>query len=214
MLFRVGRVIASASVVTAALVTSAPAQTGPMRASFATIGGQTSTPYGWIDFCRRHAADCGGAGAVALDLDLSHPQAWRTLERVNTQVNTRIEAVTDLEHHGVEEYWSYPDDGRGDCEDFVLLKRRLLIAAGVPRQALLITVVRDERDDGHAVLTVKTSAGEFVLDNKRAAILPWTQTGYRFVKRQSQTDPNVWLEVGPPEPAPLVTAAPSRRITR
>ena len=90
--------------------------------------------------------------------------------------------MTDLEHWGVVERWSYPDDGYGDCEDYVLLKRRMLMQAGWPRQALLITVVRDKRGDGHAVLTVKTDKGEFVLDNQNEEILLWSETGYRFVK--------------------------------
>ena len=61
----------------------------------------------------------------------------------------------------------------------------MLMQAGWPRQALLVTVVRDKRGDGHAVLTVKTDKGEFVLDNQNPEILLWSQTGYRFVKRQS-----------------------------
>ena len=44
-------------------------------------------------------------------------------------VNDSIAPVTDLEHWGVVEKWSYPDDGYGDCEDYVLLKRRMLIQA-------------------------------------------------------------------------------------
>ena len=99
------------------------------------------------------------------------------------------------------ERWSYPDDGYGDCEDYVLLKRRMLMQAGWPRQALLITVVRDKHGDGHAVLTVKTDKGEFILDNQNEEILLWSETGYRFVKRQSQNDPNVWVALGDPRPA-------------
>jgi len=93
--------------------------------------------------------------------------------------------MTDLEHWGVVERWNYPDDGYGDCEDYVLAKRRLLIQAGWPREALFVTVGRDKRGDGHAVLTVKTDKGEFVLDNQNDQILLWSDTGYRFVKRQS-----------------------------
>ena len=104
--------------------------------------------------------------------------------------------MTDLEHWGVVERWNYPDDGHGDCEDYVLAKRRLLIQAGWPREALLVTVVRDKRGDGHAVLTVKTDKGEFVLDNQNDQILLWSDTGYHFVKRQSQTDQNVWGSLG------------------
>ena len=86
--------------------------------------------------------------------------------RVNNWVNDTIKPMTDMEHWGVVERWYYPDDGYGDCEDYVLLKRRMLMQAGWPREALLITVVRDKKGDGHAVLTVKTDKGEFVLDNQ------------------------------------------------
>ena len=78
--------------------------------------------------------------------------------KVNAWVNESIKPMTDLEHWGVVERWNYPDDGYGDCEDYVLLKRRMLMQAGWPREALLITVVRDKKGDGHAVLTVKTDA--------------------------------------------------------
>jgi predicted transglutaminase-like cysteine proteinase len=109
--------------------------------------------------------------------------------------------MTDLEHFGTVERWSYPDDGYGDCEDYVLLKRRMLMEAGWPREALLITVVRDQKGDGHAILTVKTDRGEFVLDNQNERVVLWAESGYRFVKRQSQSDPNVWVALGDPRAA-------------
>ena len=126
------------------------------------------------------------------------PKAWADMAKVNTWVNETIKPVTDLEHWGVVEQWDYPDDGKGDCEDYVLLKRRMLMQAGWPREALLITVVRDKKNEGHAVLTVKTNRGEFILDNQESEILPWNKTGYRFVKRQSQSDPNTWVSLGEP----------------
>ena len=103
------------------------------------------------------------------------------------------------------EHWSYPDDGYGDCDNYVLLKRKMLIEAGWPREALLITVVRDKNGAGHAILTVKTDRGEFILDNLTQDILVWSETGYEFVKRQSQTDPNLWVSIGDPRPT-TVTA--------
>jgi predicted transglutaminase-like cysteine proteinase len=112
----------------------------------------------------------------------------------------------------VVERWSYPDDGKGDCEDYVLLKRRMLMQAGWPREALLITVVRDKKGDGHAVLTVKTDKGEFILDNQAEEILLWSETGYRFVKRQSQGNPNVWIALGDPRP-PTSTAGSRADVT-
>jgi predicted transglutaminase-like cysteine proteinase len=71
----------------------------------------------------------------------------------------------------------------------------LLIQLGWPREALLVTVVLDNEDEGHAVLTVTTDKGDYVLDNKKEDILLWSKTGYRFVKRQSQSDPNVWVSL-------------------
>ena len=110
--------------------------------------------------------------------------AWKDLQRVNLWVNSHVKPITDMDHWGVVERWNYPDDGYGDCEDYVLLKRKMLIDAGWPREALLITVVRDKKGEGHAVLTVKSDKGEFVLDNQNENVVAWTETGYRFVKRQ------------------------------
>ena len=115
--------------------------------------------------------------------------------------------MTDMDHWGVVERWNYPDDGYGDCEDYVLQKRKMLMQAGWPREALLITVVRDKNNDGHAVLTVKSDKGEYVLDNQTDDIVLWSDTGYRFVKRQSQSDPNVWVALGEPRPVPLTATA-------
>jgi predicted transglutaminase-like cysteine proteinase len=170
------------------------------RPLFISVGMGTRAPIGWLEFCAEHPRECETRPTEARDVVLTQ-KAWRDLNRINKWVNDTIKPITDLDHWGVVERWNYPDDGYGDCEDYVLLKRRMLMQAGWPRQALLITVVRDKRGDGHAVLTVKTDKGEFILDNQHEDILLWSETGYRFVKRQSQTDPNVWVALGDPRPA-------------
>src|SRR5215510_16050097 len=176
------------------------AQAASERPMFIAIGASSRAPIGWTEFCAENRQECNTKPMEARDVVLS-PTAWRDLVRVNRWVNTKIKPLTDMEHWGVVERWSYPDDGYGDCEDYVLLKRRMLIQAGWPRSALLITVVRDQRGDGHAVLTVKTDKGEFILDNQNEAVLLWSETSYRFVKRQSQTDPNIWVSLGDQRPA-------------
>ena len=138
----------------------------------------------------------------------SSAKAWSDLVRVNKRVNETIKPLSDLEDWGVVERWSYPDDGYGDCEDYVLLKRRMLIQSGWPREVLLVTVVRDKKGEGHAVLTVTTDKGDYVLDNQNKDILPWWKTGYHFVKRQSQSNPNVWVSLGNLRPA--IATATSR----
>jgi predicted transglutaminase-like cysteine proteinase len=172
-----------------------------MVASNARIGGPTSVPYGWADFCRRYAGECDSGPLAPLDINLT-PKTIKEIGRVSQWVNAHIKPVSDMEHWGVIDRWDYPSDGKGDCEDYALFKRKILIEEGFPRQALLMTVVKDEHNEGHSVLTVKTSAGEFVLDNMNDEVKPWDRTGYRFVKRQSQTDQNVWVQIGDPTTAP------------
>jgi predicted transglutaminase-like cysteine proteinase len=170
------------------------------------VGEVTRAPIGWVEFCVEYDPECKTTSSMARDIVLS-VAAWKDLQRVNLWVNTNVKPMTDMDHWGVVERWNYPDDGYGDCEDYVLQKRRMLIKAGWPREALLITVVRDRNGDGHAVLTVKTDKGEFILDNQSDQILPWTETGYRFVKRQSQSDPNAWVSLGDPHAAPATASA-------
>ncbi len=202
-----GRVkLATIGAVSLCLLATAPATAGQLHtASFGPVGTATAMPYGWYDFCRRYPSQCEGGPRPAEDLSLTN-SAWTRLERTNRQVNRAIEPMSDIDHWGVLDQWDYPTDGKGDCEDYVLLKRKILIEEGFPRQALLIAVVRDHRGDGHAVLDVKTSRGDFILDNQRDEILPWDATGYAFVKRQSQEDPNRWVDMGGSGPGPLTTA--------
>jgi predicted transglutaminase-like cysteine proteinase len=192
-----GRILAIAWVVAAAARAPAGAREGFL---FVSVGETSRPPIGWVEFCARRQWECNVAPTAPRDVVLT-PKAWKDLVRINRHVNERIRPMTDLEHHGVVEKWSYPDDGYGDCEDYVLLKRRMLMEAGWLREALLITVVRDHKGDGHAVLTVKTDQGEFVLDNQNEDIVMWSETGYRFVKRQSQSDPNSWVALGDPRAA-------------
>ena len=176
------------------------------RAAYIAVGDVTRSPIGWVEFCVEYKPECNTKPSTPRDVLLT-PKAWSDMVKVNAWVNDNIKPITDLEHWGVVERWNYPDDGKGDCEDYVLLKRRMLMQAGWPREALLITVVRDKKGDGHAVLTVKTNRGEFVLDNQESQVLPWNKTGYRFVKRQSQSDPNTWVALGEPRGAPATVSA-------
>ena len=199
----------SRAVLFSAVLLAAPAAQAGEQPLFISLGDATRPPIGWIEFCTERPRDCTGGRTSARDIVLTR-KAWADLVRVNQWVNDNVKPLTDMEHWGVVEKWSYPDDGYGDCEDYVLLKRRMLMEAGWPRSALLITVVRDKKGDGHAVLTVKTDKGEFVLDNQNEDIVAWSDTGYRFVKRQSQTDPNVWVALGDPRPATATAAAAAR----
>ncbi|HTZ03870.1 MAG TPA: transglutaminase-like cysteine peptidase [Xanthobacteraceae bacterium] len=195
---------AAAGAIALALLTApVSAQERPL---FISVGGVTHAPIGWVEFCVEYDPECKTRPSAARDVVLS-TNAWEALQHVNLWVNTHVKPITDMDHWGVVERWNYPDDGYGDCEDYVLQKRKMLLQEGWPREALLITVVRDRNGDGHAVLTVKTDKGEFILDNQTNDIMLWSETGYRFVKRQSQSDPNVWLALGDTAPAPATASS-------
>ena len=181
----------------------------PRRVASLAAGAATSAPIGWVQFCNENPVDCAQRSPAARSVTLTSA-AFAQLARINVQVNREIQQVTDLELFGVEEYWTYTADGKGDCEDLVLEKKRRLIALGVPREAMLITVVRDLNGDGHAILTVVTDRGDYVLDNFTNEVKLWHETGYRFIKRQSQTDPNQWVSLNGGAAGPQLVANPRR----
>lgn len=156
--------------------------------------GKTKPPIGYVKFCAQNPEECKGGGTLLTSRLKMTPERWNDLYRVNTKVNTSIKPATDEELYGEIEFWTYPVTA-GDCEDYLLLKKRELQALGFPSSALLITVVLDERSEGHAVLTVATDAGDVVLDNRRDDILLWSETNYRFLKRQTQRDPKLWVSL-------------------
>ncbi len=205
----VSRCRQAASLVSAAVISVGLLSSGALPAfasnvtppSFTPVGETTSVPFGWADFCRRYRGECDGGPLQPVDV-VAAPTTMKEIERVNQWVNAHVTPVTDMDHWGVVDQWDYPADGRGDCEDFALMKRKILLDEGFPRQALLMTVVKDTSKEGHAILTVKTSGGDFVLDNLSNEMKPWDKTPYRFVKRQSQSDQNVWVQLGDPTPAP------------
>jgi predicted transglutaminase-like cysteine proteinase len=168
---------------------------GQLPNPYAIPGPQTTVPYGWVDFCGRRPDECSVPRLPPVDVKLT-ADAWAALVRINRQVNAAIEPISNFDHWGtLLDHWDYPVDGKGDCKIYALYKRKLLLERGFPRQALLMTIVLDLSGEGHTILTVKTDRGEFILDNLSDEVRPWSAPGYRFVKRQSQEDPNVWVSI-------------------
>ena len=158
--------------------------------------GRSLPPIGHVSFCRSNPDDCKRNGPKGATVELSLERK-SDLRAVNDLVNRMVHPVSDMALYGRIEHWTYPN-GKGDCEDYVLLKQRLLMDRGWPKSALLITVVRDENNEGHAILTARTSAGDFVLDNKRADIMTWNESAYTFIKRQSDRNPKDWISLSRP----------------
>ncbi|EIM24607.1 transglutaminase-like cysteine peptidase [Microvirga lotononidis] len=159
----------------------------------------------WVEFCHRNPDEC--------TIDLRQPEMIpltdglsALLSSVNVSVNRSLIPVTDQDHWGVVDLWSYPTDGMGDCEDYQLLKRKMLVEAGLPRRALRMTVVLDENGEGHAVLTVRTNRGDLILDNKTDNVLEWSRTNYRYIKRES-AEATGWVYLTPDPAGTSLTAS-------
>ena len=164
---------------------------------FMHVFGAIAPPRGYVEFCQRLPRDCEAVASSPARIDLTSAKLAE-LDYINRTVNHEIEPATDWELYGVEDYWTYPDGRKkGDCEDYVLLKRKLLIEQGWPQSALLITVVLDEADAGHAILTIRAALGDFIVDNKNDSIKRWYETPYRFLMRQSTFNLQAWLSLEP-----------------
>jgi len=156
-------------------------------------GSRTSQPIGHAIFCQQLPQECAVRNKTTKAPALTRKR-WSDLIAVNNYANTAVQPVTDMEHYGVEEHWTYPKS-YGDCEDYVLLKRYMLMQRGWPASALLITVVKQSNGEGHAVLTVRTNRGDYVLDNLVGKVKAWNKTAYRYLKRQSVTHTGRWTSI-------------------
>ena len=174
------------------------------KSSPGLISWETTKPIpAWNDFCRRHPSECAVDNAEPAKVAMSS-EIWKTLVAVNRRVNGRIKPMTDKAHWTVVDRWDFPDDGYGDCEDYQLLKRKLLVERGLPRRAKPMTVVNDELGEGHALLMVRTDRGDIILDNKTSAVQPRNDNGNAIVKRESQ-DGMAWVSLSG-QSSPTTTA--------
>lgn len=172
---------------------------------FLTDLGPTRPTAAWAAFCAAAPDECRTDRREPTFVRYTD-EVWRTIVRVNRQVNRSIRAVTDAEHWGVSDRWDFPTDGLGDCEDIQIEKRRLLQAAGIPARAMRMAMVINPENEGHAVLVVRTDRGDFVLDNRVSAVLPWYDTGYVWVKREGDSA-TAWVSLGGVR-GPIETAGP------
>ncbi len=141
-------------------------------------------PFAYIQMCVKHPGSCSdhkGNLAMASNRNVKlTPKLQRQLASINSRVNSRMIAVSDK---GADK-WSVGGK-RGDCEDFALTKRAMLIAAGWPSRALSMTVVRTAWGEGHAILSVHTNAGTMVLDNLSHSVRSLSSVPYSVVAMQS-----------------------------
>ena len=152
--------------------TAVPASAGSARA-----------PLGYQLMCLKNPEECKGGGAAKVKVTAD---VMATLKRVNSHVNRTIKP----RHDSGADVWTVGAT-YGDCEDYVLSKRRALIKVGIPASSLRIAYVKTRKGEGHAILVVKTNGKDLVLDNLTATIKPFSQTGYRIISI-SGANPRKW----------------------
>ncbi len=151
-----------------------------------------AAPLGFDGVCDRYAWACARSAAARVT---GAEAKLRLADRVNRAVNGQVREIADERQYRQREYWALPTARGGDCEDFALLKKRELIRAGIAPDNLRIATVLDRRRQAHAVLVLKTSAGDYVLDNLTTKLKPWDKTGYSFLRRQDPRSASGWALV-------------------
>ncbi|MBP1848732.1 transglutaminase-like cysteine peptidase [Rhizobium halophytocola] len=156
--------------------------------SFIRVDRPTLAPFAYVKFCMTYPGECNSRGGTSL-VHLNRAKRGQ-LFAVNRRINQQIRPVHDAAGLGGD-VWQV-NVTSGDCEEFALAKRQRLIALGWPSSALRIAVARTYSGEGHAVLVVKTSAGDLVLDNRTTLVKPWQTVALHWEKIQSSDNPRLW----------------------
>ena len=167
----------------AALVLAAMVSLTASAVTTSANAGNVHAPLGYQVMCLKNPAECKGGGKAKITITAD---VMSTLKRVNGHVNRSIKPRND----SGADVWSASATS-GDCEDYVLAKRRALIKAGIPSSSLRIAYTKTRSGVGHAILIVKTNGKDLVLDNLTATIKPLSQTGYRIIS-MSGANPRNW----------------------
>jgi len=113
--------------------------------------------------------------------------SYKLAERINSDVNASVKYKTDLEQYATPEFWVEAGTF-GDCEDYALLKRQVLLKSGFAPKDLHLACCWDETDTYHCVLLVRTDKGWFILDNRHALPMPPKSLPYRWDKALDEVD--------------------------
>lgn len=140
------------------------------------------TPLSLQYFCAQNRNECRGGGNGQVTMT---PNLMAVLKQVNVHVNSAIRPQADA-----TDSWNI-NPTAGDCEDYVLSKRSMLIRNGVSAGSLRIAYTHTRRGEPHAVLVVRTSDGDYVLDNLSNSIKTLRASGYN-IRSMSSSDPTRW----------------------
>lgn len=148
---------------------------------------ETKVHFGYGEFCQT-STSCDFKTSEPRIFQLT-PKRWQAMVDVTKEVNHSITYTPDKVQYGVDEKWALPKSGKGDCEDFALLKRKKLRERGFPRSALLLEVGWAPTQETHVMLVVRTDKGDFVLDNMTDEVRSVLQLRRLKYRQMSIVDP-------------------------
>lgn len=145
----------------------------PVRADISAVLGRWNGKH--LELLEGCAAAACLLRAERLDAAAGEAEAAATplaaMAIVNATVNRTISYARDTGPSGPEDRWASPGEtvslGKGDCEDYAILKMAVLVKAGFPAESMAVVVVVDSRHKAlHAVLAVRERRGSLIMDIK------------------------------------------------
>jgi predicted transglutaminase-like cysteine proteinase len=130
-----------------------------------------------VDRCRANG-DCPAAAQRLIDL--SQQGMGRTdrarVGLINRAVDLAIVPVSDEAQWGVPDHWSAPFEtirsGRGDCEDYAIVKYAALLEAGISKDDVKIVILKNAfPNEDHAVVAVRVDGQWLILDNRTLTLV-------------------------------------------
>lgn len=110
----------------------------------------------------------------------------QSVGHINRAVNLQIKPISDMQQYGVIDYWSSPletlTSGKGDCEDYAILKLAVLLQIGIRPDHLKFVVVHSVRHHSdHAILNILIDTTWRILDNLTMVMANVTETRYKHL---------------------------------
>src|ERR1039458_4929452 len=146
-------------------------------------GSPALAPFQHVRFCLRNPSDCRSNSSAEQRI-LMTPEVMATMKAINRATNAAIRPIVKTHGANLADGWEIAPS-TGDCNDYAVTKRHLLLEKGLPTSALRLSVTRTNLGQGHLVLVVSTTKGDLILDNLNPEIHPWISTDYRWLKIQS-----------------------------
>jgi predicted transglutaminase-like cysteine proteinase len=157
----------------------------------------TLPPMAFFQFCQRYDGECRPQRVIFRGGPVKMTeQRWADLREINDTVNGNIMPQRNLLGLAGEEWLINPD--RGDCNDYAVSKRHMLLKRGWPARALLLSEVKMASGEHHLVLVVRIERGDFVLDNMTQVVKTWNKVPYTWVRMQSAANPSIWRTIVSP----------------